>query len=199
MANDINIPPRRMVWFFALATFGCLADLLSKHFVFSHPEMYHGSEWWLWQGHIGFQKSLNEGALFGLGQGNVWFFATLSISAAIAIPVWLFRFRAAQDPWLTTALGCILGGILGNLYDRMGLSGLQWDRFNPARAGEHVYAVRDFILFQWDERWVWPNFNVADALLVLGAGFLMIQSLLASNSQPVAELPDTKNGNAPSP
>ena len=186
-ADVCHVPQTRVIWFFALATLGCFADLFTKHLVFSHPELYHGSEWWLWQGHIGIQKSLNEGALFGLGQGNVWFFATLSVTAAVAIPIWLFRFRAGVDALLTFAMGCVLGGILGNLHDRVGLSGLTWDRFDPSRKGETVYAVRDFILFQWNERWVWPNFNIADALLVAGAGFLIFQSFLAANEQSRAE------------
>ncbi len=191
--DDRRIPLRRFIWFFALATFGVLADLLSKHFVFRNPQLYHGSEWWLWEGHLGIQKSLNEGALGGIGQGNVWFFASLSIAAALAIPVWLFWYRAARDFWLTTALGCVLGGILGNLYDRVGFSGLQWDRFDPSRAGEKVYAVRDFILMQWDERWVWPNYNIADSLLILGAGLLLVQSSIAGNRQPSDE-PRTATG-----
>ena len=181
--EESAISMRRVIWFIALATFGCLADLLSKHYVFQHPEMYHGSEWWLWEGRLGFQKSLNEGALFGLGQGKVWFFATLSVAAAVAIPIWLFKFGAARDALLTTAMGCVLGGILGNLYDRLGLPGLKWDQFNPSRVGEDVYAVRDFILMQWSDRWVWPNYNIADALLVFGACLLFIQAWSDSGSR----------------
>ncbi|NOY41744.1 MAG: signal peptidase II [Planctomycetes bacterium] len=193
MVDDPRISLRRVVWFFALATSGVLADLLSKHFVFRHPEMFHGSEWWLWEGHLGIQKSLNEGALGGIGQGNVWFFASLSIAAAVAIPVWLFWYRAARDFWLTTALGCVLGGVVGNLYDRLGFSGLRWDRFDPSRTGEKVYAVRDFILMQWDERWVWPNYNIADSLLIFGAGLLLVQSTFTGNRQSSNEL-TTANG-----
>ncbi|MEM8945518.1 MAG: signal peptidase II [Planctomycetota bacterium] len=177
MEDSLPVPRSRVWWFLALAVLGCTADLLSKHLVFEHPQLFHGSEWWLWQGHAGIQKSLNEGALFGMGQGKVWLFAAFSAIALIGIPVWLFGFRAAHDRWLNFALGCVTGGILGNLYDRLGLPGLGWDAFNPAREGEDVYAVRDWILLQWDERWVWPNFNIADMLLVGGACALMIQAL----------------------
>ena len=174
--TDQPLPQGRVGWYCCLAIFGCAADLVSKHLVFRHPDLYRGSEWWLWPGHIGIQKSLNEGALFGMGQGQVWLFALFAISAAVAIPVWLFWFRAAHDRWLNFALGCVTGGILGNLYDRVGLPGLKWGQFYPDRAGERVYAVRDWILFQWDDRWVWPNFNIADMLLVGGAGLLMLQA-----------------------
>ncbi len=178
------LPKGRLLWYCSLAILGCGADLLTKHLVFRHPDLYRGSEWWLWPGHVGIQKSLNEGALFGMGQGQVWLFAIFAISAAVAIPIWLFWFRAAHDRWLTIALGSVTGGILGNLYDRLGLPGLLWEQFHPGRAGERVYAVRDWILFQWDDRWVWPNFNIADMLLVGGAGLLMIQAFFLS---PISE------------
>jgi signal peptidase II len=161
-----------------LALLGCAADLWTKHRVFAHPGLFRGSEWWLWEGHAGIQKSLNEGALFGLGQGQVWLFALFSLVAVTAIPIWLFLFGAAHDRWLNVALGCVTGGILGNLYDRLGMPDLHWDAFHPGRAGERVYAVRDWILLQWDTNWVWPNFNIADMLLVGGAGFLLLQAFL---------------------
>ncbi len=186
MAYRSTIPTKRVLWFWLLGVLGCAADLLTKHLVFRHPGLHRGSEWWLWKGHVGIQKSLNEGALFGMGQGNVWLFALFAVVAAVAIPVWLFRYGAANDRWLTLALGCVMGGVVGNLVDRLGLSGLTWDPFNPARAGERVYAVRDWILVQWDDRWVWPNFNIADSLLVIGAALLMVQTLFAERSSSVA-------------
>ena len=176
--NQLPLPASRWLLFCSLTLLGCAADLFTKYLVFRHPELYHGSEWWLWEGHIGIQKSLNEGALFGIGQGKVGLFALFSIVAAVAIPVWLFWFRAAEDRWLTITLGCVMGGILGNLYDRLGMPQLDWEQFDPTRAGQRVFAVRDWILVQWDERWVWPNFNIADSLLVCGVGVMVIQSLL---------------------
>ncbi len=108
-----------------------------------------------------------------------WLFAALSIVAAIAIPVWLFRFRAAHDVWLTVALGCVMAGVLGNLYDRFGLSGDTWlgpGIFSP----EAVHYVRDWVLWQWNDRWPWPNFNIADALLDIGVGILVLHAFLQS-------------------
>lgn len=182
MYDHQPLPKSRIWWFCSLAVLGCAADLGTKHLVFRHPQLFHGSEWWLWPGHIGLQKSLNEGALFGMGQGKVWLFALFSLAAAAAIPVWLFWFRAAHDRCLNFALGCVTGGILGNLYDRLGFPGLSWDQFHPGRAGERVYAVRDWILMQWNDQWVWPNFNIADMLLVGGACLLMLQAFFSNPS-----------------
>jgi signal peptidase II len=59
-----------------------------------------------------------------------------------------------------------MGGIGGNLYDRLGL----WQ--NPENPGEWRNEVRDWILLRYQE-FTWPNFNVADSLLVCGA-FLLV-------------------------
>jgi lipoprotein signal peptidase len=53
----------------------------------------------------------------------------------------------------------ILAGTLGNLFDRVVFHG-----------------VRDFLYFYWFE---WPVFNVADCLLVCGAGLLLLQAFFA--------------------
>ena len=103
---------------------------------------------------------VNHGALFGLGQGRKamanWFFAGVSIAAAAAILVWGTRRGPARERWLCAALGLILGGTVGNLYDRLVFNG-----------------VRDFLYFHWFE---FPVFNVADCCLVCGAGMLLIQA-----------------------
>lgn len=180
-----RIPVSRYCLFVGLAMAGGFLDLWSKHAVFHWSTLPWGNTYWIWTGHFGLQKSLNEGALFGMGQGMVWLFAAISIFAAVAIPIWLFRLGAAQDVWLTVALGCVMAGIIGNLYDRLGLSGESWPEFLP-RAGEPAYAVRDWILLQWNGEWRWPNFNLADSFLVAGAGLLVIQTFRQPDSKPTS-------------
>jgi len=165
------VPPSRYLVFLAIALGGCLADLLTKSWIFSRLGMPSGERLWIWQGHIGLETSLNEGALFGIGQGMVVFFAVLSLVALIGIVIWLFYYGAALDWLLTIALGAMTAGILGNLYDRLGLHGLKWH--HPPRVGEPVYAVRDWILLQANERLQWPNFNIADSLLVIGGALIL--------------------------
>lgn len=171
-----RLPKSRYVVFVTIAVVGCAVDLVTKYFVFASPSLRAGDIWWQWPGHAGIQLSLNEGALFGFGQGGVWFFAVLAVLAAIAIPTWLFIFKAARDAWLTFALGCVMAGVLGNLHDRVGLHGEKWPQSMP-RAGQPVYAVRDWILWQVNDHWRWPNFNVADSLLVVGAALLFVHAL----------------------
>jgi signal peptidase II len=173
--DSARLPPSRYGLFALPAVTGLAADLGTKAWLFSIPQLRAGEIYWLWPGHIGIQLSLNEGALFGFGQGKVWIFATLSVLAALAIPTWLFVFRAARDAWLTFALGCVMCGVLGNLFDRLGLHGEVWPASDP-RAGETVHAVRDWILWQVSDRWRWPNFNIADSMLVVGAAILFLHA-----------------------
>jgi len=177
------VPANRYVVFFSVTTAGCLLDLATKRWVFHLLGMPGGPIWWLWPNVVGLQTSLNEGALFGLAQGWVGLFAVLSILAAVAILVWLFYAGAARDLLLTFALSCISAGILGNLYDRLGLPGLTWLNHPAHGVGEPVYAVRDWILVMIFGR-PWPNFNLADSLLVCGAAMLVWQALL---SKPVGQ------------
>lgn len=160
------VPGNRYLAFFSIALVGCAADLLSKAWVFALLGAPGGRTLWIWRPFFGLQTSLNQGALFGMGQGKVWLFATLSVVAAFGILYWLFITGAAGDWLLTLALGAVMAGILGNLYDRLGL----WSM--PGQPGVHIYAVRDWILFRY-KAWVWPNFNLADSFLVCGAALLM--------------------------
>jgi signal peptidase II len=192
-----RIPPNRVVAFVAIALVGCAADLATKHAVFrwlgvapdfllpgsaAAAQRWRGDGelahlWWLWPGRLGMQTSINTGALFGMGAGWWWLFALLSVAALIGIVAWLFYYGAARDRWLTVALACVTAGILGNLYDRLGL----WNSAGLRPEFEH--GVRDWILFVWPEVKLrifnpWPNFNIADSLLVTGAIMLAIHSLL---------------------
>jgi lipoprotein signal peptidase len=107
---------------------------------------------------------VNQGALFGLGRNHKALangaFALISLLAAGAIVYWSTQKNTARDRWLCAALGLILAGTLGNLYDRVVFNG-----------------VRDFL--HWNYLFDWPVFNVADCCLVTGACLLLVQAFLA--------------------
>ncbi|MCA9144348.1 MAG: signal peptidase II [Planctomycetales bacterium] len=164
------IPRSRYVIFGLVSVLGCAADLLSKQLVFQWRGLpREGNEWWLWEPYVGIETAVNIGALFGMGGGFGHVFAGLSIVAAIGIVLWLFRFGAARDRWLTWALSLVMGGVFGNLYDRLGL----WVK--PGYPQQWNSGVRDWILFRYGEH-TWPNFNIADSLLVCGAIMLMLHA-----------------------
>jgi signal peptidase II len=167
------VPLNRYVIFFSIALIGCAIDLLTKDWIFGRLGMASQQTEWLWQGVVGLRTDLNQGALFGMGRGWAIGFAGLSAVAAVAIVYWLFFRRAAQDLLLCIALGSVTAGILGNLYDRLALHGLRWNDTNQFhQAGEPALAVRDWILVMIGSR-PWPTFNIADSLLVCGAGLLL--------------------------
>jgi lipoprotein signal peptidase len=106
---------------------------------------------------------VNHGALFGLGSGYTYLanliFTLVSVLAAVAIIWWSTRRATSRDWSLCAALGLILAGTLGNLYDRVVFGG-----------------VRDFLHFYLID---WPVFNVADCCLVCGAFLLLGQAFFA--------------------
>lgn len=89
-----------------------------------------------------------------------WFLAALAFFVSIAIVVWMYRL-----PRMLTAeligLSLVLGGAIGNLYDRVMLG----------------YVV-DFVeLYYQPLSFYWPAFNVADSAICLGAGLLIYDSV----------------------
>ena len=105
----------------------------------------------------------NYGAAFSFlsdaGGWQRWFFSILSSVVSAVIAVWIFRLPKAK--WIESlALALILGGALGNLYDRVALG----------------YVV-DFLDFHWSG-WHFPAFNVADSAITIGAVLLILDMFL---------------------
>lgn len=115
----------------------------------------------------------NTGAAFsflaGAGGWQRWLFALLAAVVSIVLVVWLKRLKA-HETWLAIALALVLGGALGNLYDRVVLG----------------YVV-DFISVHY-QRYYFPAFNLADSAITVGAIMLIIDTLWFSRRS-VAEGP----------
>jgi signal peptidase II len=172
-----------IILFVLIAVSGVAADLVTKEIVFrklgmpgeyrleEEPELFN--VYWISPNILGFQTSLNQGALFGMGQGQVLALSILSGVFLLGIFGWLLH-SARKNRLLTVTLGLIVAGILGNLYDRLGLHRLQWNN------GEPVYAVRDWILVMLGS-YPWPNFNIADSMLVCGAVLLVLHTFFTKD------------------
>ncbi|PAU74338.1 signal peptidase II [Halomonas salipaludis] len=104
----------------------------------------------------------NPGAAFSFLAGHPgwqrWFFALIAIGASIGLTIWLRRLRA-HEVLLAPSLALIIGGALGNLFDRL----------------VHGYVV-DFLSFH-AAGWYFPAFNVADIGITLGAVGLIFESI----------------------
>ncbi len=176
--------------FAVLAIVGLVVDLWTKRVTFD-PEFVPGARRPIGGGWATFEltTSFNEGALFGVGQGLTWLFALLSLVAVAGVFFWLFWLGGRSSIWLSVALGLILAGTLGNLYDRAGCHGEVYPD-GTVRAGETRYAVRDFLLFTFGrpgtrmgQRYHYPVFNFADAFLVTGAIMLVLKSFRAEEGE----------------
>lgn len=110
----------------------------------------------------------NRGAAFSLfdDSHSQWKIAMLVVFSLVALAVVSALLWRSSHAMLTTGvgLGLILGGALGNLWDRL-LSG----------------RVVDFLLFYLGS-YQWPAFNVADSAIVVGAGLLVIEILWAKSA-----------------
>ncbi|MDI6943540.1 MULTISPECIES: signal peptidase II [Microbacterium] len=96
----------------------------------------------------------NPGAAFSLGEGVTWVF-TLAMALVASAIVWLAITRIRSRLW-AVVLGLLLGGVLGNLVDRVFRE--------PGFAVGHVV---DFILTPWMWFWTTPAiYNVADIFIV---------------------------------
>ncbi|MEY8203614.1 MAG: signal peptidase II [Bermanella sp.] len=110
----------------------------------------------------------NKGAAFSFLASESgwqrWFFTVIALSVSSVMTVWLMKLKA-NEKWLAAALALVIGGAMGNLYDRI--------------AYGHVV---DFIHLHWDEHY-FPAFNIADSAITLGAMMLLIDSLIFSSSK----------------
>jgi signal peptidase II len=103
---------------------------------------------------IKFSLTFNKGAAFSLATSKTIFLSSFAICVGAAI---IYFGRKTESSKWAVALGLVLGGICGNLADRIfrAPGGLQG-------------AVVDWIKFAH-----WPTFNIADSSVVLGGACLL--------------------------
>ena len=110
----------------------------------------------------------NFGAAFSFlnneGGWQRWGFTIFAAIVSLVILVWIARL-SNQQKLEGVALALILGGALGNLYDRVTLG----------------YVV-DFLDFHWSG-WHFPAFNIADSGICLGAFLLILEGVLKRPSK----------------
>jgi signal peptidase II len=170
----VNFPiPRRLPVLLSITAVVIGLDRLTKHLVSTRipiggavpviPQVLRISHW------------TNEGAAFSLFADTAspdkvrWALAAFALFIALMVLGALVRF-GSRISRTTVALALILAGALGNVYDRI------------------VYgSVVDFIevhIFSYH----WPDFNIADSAIVIGACLLMLDSLLTPRSS--SQAPD---------
>jgi signal peptidase II len=113
--------------------------------------------------------AFNTGAAFSFLAGEDgwqrWLFTAIAL-AACGFMLWMLRRGGSR--WLSAGLVLIVGGALGNLYDRLTLG--------------HVV---DFVLVHYGT-WTFPAFNVADSAITVGAVALILDGFRHAGARPAA-------------
>ncbi|WP_144393283.1 signal peptidase II [Pleionea sediminis] len=120
--------------------------------------------------HFDFRLAHNYGAAFSFladaGGWQVWALAAFALAVSVGLIVWLYRLKA-EYRWLSITLCFILGGALGNVYDRI----------------SYGYVI-DFI--DWyvaKDGYHWPAFNIADSAVFVGAMMLLIDAFFIKTEE----------------
>jgi len=140
-------------------------DQLSKLWVVSEFELYQSIEL---MPYLNLTYVHNKGAAFSFlssaGGWQRWFFSVISVVAVLVLLVWLKRLKPTEK-LLAVSMSLILGGAVGNLYDRLA----------------YGYVI-DF-LDAYYQQWHWPVFNIADSAIVLGVGLMLLDMLVTPNQE----------------
>ena len=147
----------KLAWLW-LSLFIIVADQVTKHWFDANFDLYQQliviPDLFSWT------LAYNRGAAFSFLASESgwqrWFFAAIALSVSVVLVVWLKRLKS-NETWLAIALALVLGGAIGNLYDRVVLG--------------HVV---DFILVHWKTQWYFPAFNIDDSAIKLGAIMLAL-------------------------
>ena len=147
----------RLAWLW-LSLVVVVLDQVTKSYFASSLRMYQQIE--VIPDYFSWTLAYNTGAAFSFladGAGwQRWLFAAIAIVVSTVLVVWLKRLGRAET-WLAIALALVLGGALGNLWDRVVLG--------------HVV---DFILVHWRNEHYFPAFNLADSAITVGAIMLAL-------------------------
>ena len=140
--------------FVAVAVTAYVVDLVTKHLAvdrLADGDVPVAGDWFV------LHLTRNPGAAFSTGTEYT---VALSCLALVAVAVVLWFSRQVGDRWWAVALGLLLGGVAGNLTDRL------FREPGPMRG--HVIDM--FMLPNW------PVFNIADICINVAAGLILLQT-----------------------
>lgn len=143
-----------MIYYYVLALLVFFADRIAKWLVVTYMEF--GQSIPLWEGVFHLTSHRNRGAAFGILENQRGFFIVITIAIIVGI-IWYLRKAHRESKLVSLALALILGGAIGNFYDRV-LTG-------------EVVDFLDFTLINF------PIFNIADSAIVIGVSLFVIDGI----------------------
>ena len=183
-------PWRHALWFTLTCLFVVGSDLLTKWWIFLLPEhsqhlTSQNEDQWLqalhfhWIDTSWIEPAVNKGAAFSIGSGTPWLIIILTV---VLVPVicgyyWL-QIRKSERIWEHLAFALIIGGALGNAWDRL---------YSVLPLVTGYGGVRDFIHIDFKAigiNYAWPTFNIADCGITVGAILALVMSLTNPGKKP---------------
>ncbi|MBN1124850.1 MAG: signal peptidase II [Sedimentisphaerales bacterium] len=153
--------------YWPIVVIGVVADLWSKATVHDWLSTLPDQAHVFINGYFRFVLRTNDGAAFSMFKGQTAILITIS-AVALLVVLGLFFFGQVRTRLLQVALALFTAGIIGNLYDRA---------FNEGFVRDFIDVVIPLINYRW------PAFNVADSMLCVAVGLILIHSFTSSSSQ----------------
>jgi len=168
LSGKIHLPSLKChMIFWPIFAVGLAADLFSKHWAFDFLKDKPDNQQWIFKPVLQFFTALNEGAAFSIASGQRFLLVTVASVALIAV-ITAFMLGLFKKRWMLIVMAMLAAGIAGNLFDRI----------------FHDGAVRDFIsVTYFPGVKPWPTFNIADSLLCIGVGILILMSFIDKPDQ----------------
>jgi len=175
----MNLLKQKSVWLI-LVVIIFIADQVSKNWassvlVYSQPQSFLPF--------FNFTLLHNYGAAFSFlsdaGGWQRWFFGVIAFAVSVFLVVWIVKLEPHKKIELA-GLSCILGGALGNLYDRIILGYvvdfIDWFYYSESCL-PFFYGRSDLQTCHW------PAFNIADSAILLGVSLLIIDMLFLNQDK----------------
>jgi signal peptidase II len=140
-------------------------DQASKLWVVSNFELYESIQLFP---SLNFTYVHNLGAAFSFlssaGGWQRWFFVGVALIATTVLLIWLRKLKPTER-WMAVTISLVLGGAVGNLYDRI----------------SYGYVI-DFIDVYYKTHH-WPVFNIADSAISVGVVMMLIDAFKGESSK----------------
>jgi len=146
-----------MIRYYVLALVTIIIDQWTKWLIVKYMDMYESVS--IIDGFFSITSHRNEGAAWGILQGQMTFFYIITVIVIIGI-IYSLQKYAKESALLAISLSIILGGAIGNFIDRI--------------FRKEVVDFLDVMIFSYD----FPIFNIADSCLTIGVILFFIATII---------------------